>query len=216
MPRNPNKARCTFPGCHNWAMHDKTRCYAHRYALEPNVACEDALLAPRLTPERSALDTPPGTPGSRSLGPSGGGPAHAPPGQNALGQGALPDDDALGLLPPVSDPALPPAGNHVAPGQAFWPSDAAPADLDAHIAQLDESLRGLAVHVRRLDAQLERDPALLSGYTRLLNLQGQLASRLARLLHERQQIRQAEGEDLLHDAMNDALDQLSEEWGIQL
>ena len=78
------------------------------------------------------------------------------------------------------------------------------------------SLRGLATHVRRLDAQLEHDPALLPGYIRLLTLQGRLTSRLSRLLRERQQIRQAEGQDLLQQAMNDALDQASEILGVQL
>jgi hypothetical protein len=193
MPRNPNKVPCTFPGCHNWAVHGKTRCYAHRYAAEPDLAYEDAMRTLRATLERGV------------------------PGQDALS-----DDDPLGLLPPVddrteSDPLFPPAGDRVDPGQLSCPSDDTPlTDLDAHIVRLDESLRGLAAHVRRLDAQLERDPALLPAYTRLLNLQGQLTSRLARLLRERQQIRQVDDQDLFHDTMNAALDQLGETFGIQL
>jgi hypothetical protein len=157
MPRNPNKTRCTFPGCHNWAMRRGDRCHAHRYAAEPN-----------------------------------------PPDE----------DDPLGLLPPVE--------GRVDPGDASWSSGPDLVDLDAHIVELNESLRGLAAHVRRLDAQLEHDPALLPGYIRLLTLQGRLTSRLSRLLRERQQIRQAEDQDLLHQAMNDALDQASEILGVQL
>ena len=157
MPRNPNKTRCTFPGCHNWAMRREDRCHAHRYAAEPNP-------------------------------PDG--------------------DDPLGLLPPVE--------GHVDPGDASWSSGPDLVDLDAHIVELNESLRGLAAHVRRLDAQLEHDPALLPGYIRLLTLQGRLTSRLSRLLRERQQIRQAEDQDLLHQAMDIALDQAGEILGVQL
>ena len=29
MPRNPDKTRCTVPGCRNWAMLGHTRCRAH-------------------------------------------------------------------------------------------------------------------------------------------------------------------------------------------
>jgi hypothetical protein len=29
MPRNPDKTRCTIPGCGNWAMLGRTRCRAH-------------------------------------------------------------------------------------------------------------------------------------------------------------------------------------------
>jgi hypothetical protein len=29
MPRNPDKTRCTVPGCRAWAMHGHTRCRAH-------------------------------------------------------------------------------------------------------------------------------------------------------------------------------------------
>ena len=30
MPRNPNKTPCQIPGCRSWAMHNHTRCRAHR------------------------------------------------------------------------------------------------------------------------------------------------------------------------------------------
>lgn len=32
MPRNPDKTRCTVPGCGNWAMLGHTRCRAHNCA----------------------------------------------------------------------------------------------------------------------------------------------------------------------------------------
>jgi hypothetical protein len=163
MPRNPNKTRCTFPGCHNWAMRGEDRCHVHRYAADP------------------ALPQ----------------------------QGAPPDeDDPLGLLPPVE--------GHVDPGDAFWPPDPDLAELDGHIVELNDRLRGLAAHTRRLDAQLEHDPALLPSYIRLLTLQGRLTSRLSRLLRERLQIRQTEDQDLLHQAMNNALDQAGEILGVDL
>ena len=37
MPRNPDKTRCSVPGCHAWAMREHHRCRSHR----------DAELAPR-------------------------------------------------------------------------------------------------------------------------------------------------------------------------
>ena len=37
MPRNPDKIRCTFPGCRSWAMHGRARCRSHL----------DAALGPR-------------------------------------------------------------------------------------------------------------------------------------------------------------------------
>jgi hypothetical protein len=114
-------------------------------------------------------------------------------------QGALPGSP---ILPPFE-------GERVQPEPASWPSDPGPGVLDGHIAELDERLRGLATHVRRLDAQLEHDPALLPAYTRLLNLQGQLTSRLARLLRERRQIGQEEGDDLMKQVMDEALDEAS-------
>jgi hypothetical protein len=179
MPRNPDKARCTFPGCHNWAMHGQERCHAHRYAADPSLTYEDALPA-----------------------------QDAPLEQGAPGQRAPPD---------AAGPTLPPFdGEGVQPEPAAWAAGPDPSVLDEHIAALDERLRGLAAHVRRLDVQLEHDPALLPAYTRLLNLQGQLTSRLARLLRERQRIGQAEGDDLMKWVMNQALDEASKVLKVKL
>ena len=137
------------------------------------------------------------------------------PHQGALPQqGAPPDEGAP--LDQGGSLLLPPGDDRVNSDHASWPSDPDLADLDGHIVELNDRLRGLAAHVRRLDAQLEHDPALLPSYIRLLTLQGQLTSRLARLLRERQQIRQAEGQDLYQQAMNDALDQASEILGVDL
>jgi len=51
---------------------------------------------------------------------------------------------------------------------------------------------------------------------RLVALHGQLCSRIARLLREQRQLYQAWQEDVLQQAMNDALDALSETWGVGL
>jgi hypothetical protein len=165
MPRNPNKARCTFPGCHNWAMHGQERCHAHRYAADPISMDEDALPARDAPLEPSPL--------------------------SGEGSPLLPSVESEGVMP-------------------------GPSMLDEHIVALEEQLRGLAAHVRRLDDQLERDPALLPAYTRLLNLQGQLTSRLARLLRERQQIGATENQDLMEQVMNEALDATSEILNVKL
>jgi len=160
MPRNPDKTRCTFPDCHNWAMRGEARCRAHCYAADP-----------------------------------------APPDQG--------DPPGVPLLPPLGD-------DRVDPDHASWPSDPDLAELDGHIVELNDRLRGLAAHARRLDAQIEHDPALLPSYIRLLTLQGQLTSRLARLLRERQQIQQAAGQDQYQQIMDVALDQVGEILGVDL
>jgi hypothetical protein len=129
-------------------------------------------------------------------------------------EGVLPQQ---GALPGEGDPLLPPlVDDHLAPGHASWPFDPDLADLDGHIVELNDRLRGLAAHTRRLDAQLEHDPALLPSYIRLLTLQGRLTSRLARLLRERQQIRKAAGQDQYKQIMDIALDQAGEILGVQL
>ena len=51
---------------------------------------------------------------------------------------------------------------------------------------------------------------------RLVALQGQLCSRLARLLREERQLHQAWQEDEFRQTINDALDALSETWGVKL
>lgn len=38
MPRNPDKTRCTIPGCRNWAMRNHDHCRAHRDELGPSGA----------------------------------------------------------------------------------------------------------------------------------------------------------------------------------
>jgi uncharacterized protein involved in exopolysaccharide biosynthesis len=94
--------------------------------------------------------------------------------------------------------------------------DPDPSILGSHLAALEQRLSALDAHVRRLDAQLEHDPALLPAYTRLLNLQGQLTSRLSRLLRERQQIAETAAQDLIRSATDDALDQASVILGVEL
>jgi hypothetical protein len=182
MPRNPIKAPCTFPGCHNWAMRGTDRCRVHQRAADPGPAHEDPLPTQDAPPER----TDPGP------------------------EAAI-DDDPLGLLPPPEELDLP--DNIVLPSNADF---AALDDLYTHVAALNESLHALTAYVRRLQGQIEHDPALVPTYIRLLTLQGQLTSRLARLARERQQIRQSAGHDEYEAIMNVALDQASEILGVQL
>jgi hypothetical protein len=120
-------------------------------------------------------------------------------------------DDPLGLLPPLEGPDL--------PDDIVLPSDADLAaldDLGVHVVALNESLLALTAYIRHIQGQLEHDPALAPTYIRLLNLQGQLTSRLARLARERQQIRQSAGDDQYQEIMNIALDEAGKILGVQL
>ena len=56
----------------------------------------------------------------------------------------------------------------------------------------------------------------IQDHAKLVALQCELCSRIARLLREQQQLQQAWKEDKLQQAMNDALDALSEMWGVKL
>ena len=48
MPRNPDKRRCTLPGCNAWAMRGQNRCRQHR----------DAELGPRAAGAPMAISRP--------------------------------------------------------------------------------------------------------------------------------------------------------------
>jgi hypothetical protein len=99
-------------------------------------------------------------------------------------------------------------------GQAAPPPDkvgeAGSLSLDAAIADLYRRLGQLSAYIDDRLADLE--PGL---YARLASLQGQLTSRLGRLLRDRQQL-QGDAADQLIQAVHQALDDISTEWGVEL
>jgi hypothetical protein len=98
------------------------------------------------------------------------------------------------------------AAQHGGHAQGSAPID--PSALAPLAAQLSRRLDQLAAYI---DSRIEElEPA---DYARLGTLQGQLASRLARLIHDQQA---GAGNAQLATAINDALDQLGAEWGITL
>jgi acetyl-CoA carboxylase alpha subunit len=83
-------------------------------------------------------------------------------------------------------------------------------DLDDVIVDLDWRRQQLAAYI---DAHLtELDPG---EYARLASLEGQFASRIGRLLRDKQQVQGDEMSEL-DQAINQALDRISEEWNIEL
>jgi hypothetical protein len=86
----------------------------------------------------------------------------------------------------------------------------AEANLDAAIADLQRRLRQLSRYIDDNLTDLDADT-----FVRLANLQGQLTSRLGRLMRDRQQVSGNAGDELTA-AINDALDEISEEWGLDL
>jgi hypothetical protein len=86
----------------------------------------------------------------------------------------------------------------------------ASVDLDAAIADLQRRLRQLSTYIDDNLTDLDADT-----FVRLANLQGQLTSRLGRLMRDRQQVSGNAGDELTA-AINDALDEISEEWGLDL
>jgi hypothetical protein len=88
--------------------------------------------------------------------------------------------------------------------------EAAPPSLDAAIADLYRRLGQLSRYIDERLADLE--PGL---YARLASLQGQLTSRLGRLLRDRQQL-EGDAADQLIQAVHQALDDISTEWGVEL
>ena len=85
-------------------------------------------------------------------------------------------------------------------------------DLDARIADLDR-------HIQVLSCPMDQhaDAPEMPVYLKLMDLYGQLTSRLGRLMRDRRQIVEDEGPATeLSRAVDHALDQLSVEWGLDL
>jgi hypothetical protein len=84
-----------------------------------------------------------------------------------------------------------------------------PPDLDAVIADLSRRIDQLSDYIDRNIAELDAE-----AYAKLAALQGQLSSRLGRLLRDRQQL--VGDADELTKAIEGALDEIREEWGIDV
>lgn len=97
-------------------------------------------------------------------------------------------------------------GQELSDGQALSAGRA----LSAAIADLQRRLRQLSRYIDDNLNDLDADT-----FVRLANLQGQLTSRLGRLMRDRQQVAGDAGDELTA-AINDALDEISEEWGLDL
>lgn len=82
--------------------------------------------------------------------------------------------------------------------------------LERVIGDLEQRLAQLTRYINGNLAKLETD-----AYVRLVNLQGQLASRLGRLMRDQQEVGGGE-EDELVKAIHQALDELGDEWGVAL
>ena len=86
------------------------------------------------------------------------------------------------------------------------------SDVDGMILDLQRRLDQLSDYIDQglNDAKLD-----IGDYARLTGLQGQLASRLGRLIRDRQSIA-GDTDNQTLDALNAALNSISEEWGIEL
>ena len=108
-------------------------------------------------------------------------------------------------------------GNRNAEKHGAYGAPAPGADLDQIIRDLHRRLTQLSSYI---DHGLERDgigetSLDLSEYARLVSLQGQLSSRLGRLMRDQDRIA-GDAADELTRAVNAALDDISVEWGIEL
>jgi dsDNA-specific endonuclease/ATPase MutS2 len=80
---------------------------------------------------------------------------------------------------------------------------------------LDERIADLNRRIDQLSAYIdERKDLAPDDLVKLLNLHGQLTSRIGRLMRDRQQV--SEDADELTVAIHAALDDLSEKWGVEL
>lgn len=103
-----------------------------------------------------------------------------------------------------------PVGNENALKHGAYAAGESPADLDEAIAELQRRLRQVSAYIDEHFAELE--PA---DFGRLSGLQAQMTSRLGRLMRDRQQVAGGDSDELAQ-AINQALDWLGEEWGVEL
>ena len=190
MPRNPNKTRCTHPGCRAWAVRDPSLdgpdqplCAAHggRSASPES--------GRRASPESGQEPCPEPKRGGAPLG-----------NQNARTHGFY-----VSTLDPQERADLDRA------------SDLAGAtSLDAEIIIARVALRRL-LHMFRTGTTPGPDPQPLTAqdYVNVIGLAFRGCGTLSRLLRARKDLG-GEGLDALQAVIDEVLDDLSEEWGRQL
>lgn len=103
-----------------------------------------------------------------------------------------------------------PAGNKNAEKHGAYAAGKSPADLDEAITELERRLKQVSAYIDKHFAELEPPD-----FGRLAGLQAQMTSRLGRLMRDRQQVT-GDDSDELAQAINQALDWLGEEWGVEL
>ena len=205
MPKNPFKTHCSVPGCRAWAIRgsDPPLCSPHRSSQSSphRDACPEPGLGaspergPGAYPElsRAACAEPSG--GACPERKRGGG---APPGnQNHFIHGfyatALPPDEQARLLAPEGI-----------------------TSLDAEIALTRAALdRIYGMLLTGVTPGINPQPLDAQDYARFIGLAFRGANTVARLLRARMALG-GDPTDALSVAMNEVLDDLSEEWGIEL
>lgn len=103
-----------------------------------------------------------------------------------------------------------PAGNENALKHGAYSAGSSPADLDEAIAELERRLKQVSAYIDEHFVELEPPD-----FGRLAALQAQMTSRLGRLMRDRQRVT-GDDSDELAQAINQALDWLGEEWGVEL
>lgn len=102
-----------------------------------------------------------------------------------------------------------PTGNQNALKHGVYAGDTPEDDLDAKIADLSRRIDWLIKYIDTHQDELEPTEVV-----RLLALQGQLTSRLGRLRKDRK--KDTAQDDDFTRVLNEALDRLADEWGVQL
>ena len=189
MPNNPHKRPCAYPGCRAWARRDAEApyCASHLH------------LAPELGPEHPDIEAPSqSSPRPWALDPR---PEYPRPGAPPGNQNRLVHGFYRRTLPEEED-------NHLDEG-------AEANDLDAEILIARLALRRtLAMLYTGATLGEGRRPLEPEEIPRLIGLTFQGVRTIARLLAVKHTL--GAGDSLFTTTMNEVLDELSAEWGIDL
>ncbi len=200
MPRNPNKTPCSVPGCRAWAIRGSSppRCSPHR--------------SRKASPEAGQQASPDPVP--TQAGGTG------PKGRKIEGRTL---SEAEGRTPTVGAP--PANQNHLVHGfystvlrpkeRADLVAYAADTTLDAEIAIARVALRRiLGMFLTGVTPGPEPFPLDAQDYARFASLAFQGAGTISRLLRARQAL--SGDTDPLMGFLTQALEELGEEWGVDL